>query len=44
MICWDALGYAYTQAHAKLNNAKNYVRRISQAGLNFLTHKVLPAF
>ncbi|MEK2485579.1 toxin VasX [Providencia stuartii] len=44
MICWDALGYAYTEAHTHLNNAKNSVRRISQAGLDFLAHKVLPAF
>ncbi|MBO1916055.1 hypothetical protein J4727_06915 [Providencia rettgeri] len=30
MICWDALGYAYTEAHTHLNNAKNSVRRINK--------------
>lgn len=44
MICWDALGYAYTEAHTHLNNAKNSVRRISQAGLDFWRIKCSPLF
>ncbi|WP_235843723.1 hypothetical protein [Morganella psychrotolerans] len=44
MICWDALGYAYAEVHPLLGKAKNQVRFISKAGLDFLARKVLPAF
>ncbi|WP_341269471.1 hypothetical protein [Morganella morganii] len=44
MICWDALGYAYAEVHSWLGEAKNQVRHISKAGLDFLARKVLPAF
>lgn len=44
IICWDALGYAYAEVHSRLGEAKNQVRHISKAGLDFLARKVLPAF
>ncbi|HHV7361425.1 TPA: toxin VasX [Morganella morganii] len=44
MICWDVLGYAYAEIHPMLGEARNQVRRISKAGIDFLARKVLPAF
>lgn len=44
LICWNALGYAFTQTHAQLKKRADNIRNITQAGIDFLAKKVLPVF
>ncbi|MCW2255263.1 hypothetical protein M2263_001354 [Providencia alcalifaciens] len=44
LICWDALGYAFTKTHAQFKKTADGTRQITQAGIDFLANKVLPAF
>ncbi|MGA3694810.1 toxin VasX [Enterobacteriaceae bacterium TYF_5] len=44
LIGWDALGYAFTETHALLKKNIGRSRHITQAGIDFLAGKVLPAF
>lgn len=44
LIGWDALGYAFTKTHEQLKKTTSHSRNITQAGIDFLAKKVLPAF
>lgn len=44
LICWDALGYAFAVTHEQLKKTAGNIRNITQAGIDHLAKKILPAF